>query len=319
MATATAAMPSIGTIGSTMVVFYPVPTPWSISAGCDERIHRQPNNGAILAYDPVYARLMSEARRPTQEWAESCYPVQHQSWWFQAATATPSTVLGPTFVCPQSFTAVHSTVVGSDATARTEYTYCCPPKFTLNIVFPQNQRGNAQCTSILPVGSTLAFLTFLTTTLPAPNSQTIAAWTRTTTLVVSTDATVSGGGVNGYNIIPQRQLDSAQSTGAGADTTNPVSTGSVGTSNKGNDGGDASRTSQPSESSIGTGAIVGVVVGACVVVALLVWASTLLFMRRRRKNSLEQRRAPPANDPTTTVNGWLEDMTVDTQSQGRWR
>lgn len=59
-------------------------------------------------------------------------------------------------------------------------------------------------TSMLPVGSTLAFLTFLTTTLPPPNSQTIAAWTRTTTLVVSSAATVSGGGVNGYNIVPLR-------------------------------------------------------------------------------------------------------------------
>jgi hypothetical protein len=143
-------MPSIGTLGSMLVVFSPVPTPWSISAGCDGKIRRQPNNGVILAYDPVYASLMSEARRPGQELVESCYPAQNQSWWFQTATATPSTVLGPTFVCPESYMTVHSTVVGPDAIARTEYTCTIVPQRQLDSA--QSTGTSAQTTSPVAPG-----------------------------------------------------------------------------------------------------------------------------------------------------------------------
>ncbi|KAK1836343.1 hypothetical protein QBC39DRAFT_296160 [Podospora conica] len=155
---ATATEPTVGTIGTTPVLFFPVPTPWPMSARCDKHIHRQNNQGSILAWDPVYPQLASRA---TVERGESCYPTQQQSWHFQASTATPSTALGPTFVCPEQYTAVFSTLVESNSASRTDYTYCCPPyvspsparwvqrtdptrKYTLNALLPQNQRSAVQ-------------------------------------------------------------------------------------------------------------------------------------------------------------------------------
>lgn len=124
MATARATDPTVGTIGATPVLFFPVPTPWPMSAGCDKQIHRQINKGSILAWDPIYPRIGGSAG---VERGESCYPTQHQSWFFQSSTATPSTALGPTFACPESYTAVFSTLIESNSASRTDYTYCCPP------------------------------------------------------------------------------------------------------------------------------------------------------------------------------------------------
>lgn len=171
-------------------------------------------------------------------------------------------------------------------------------------------------TSMLPVGSTLAFLTFLTTTLPPPNSQTIAAWTRTTTLVVSSAATVSGGGVNGYNIVPLRQLDSPQSPSTTAHTTGPHITGSGGTGNASNNGGDSS-SPRPSSGGLAPGTIGGIAAGAGVFV-LLVVAAWWLWRRSRTKLKAEQRRAPPANYPGTLVSRWLDNVS-DNQGQAQWR
>lgn len=171
-------------------------------------------------------------------------------------------------------------------------------------------------TSMLPVGSTLAFLTFLTTTLPPPNSQTIAAWTRTTTLVVSSAATVSGGGVNGYNIVPLRQLDSPQSPSTTAHTTGPLITGSGGTGNAGNNGGGGSNM-PPSSGDLSPGTIGGIAVGVGVFV-LLVVAAWWLWHRGRNKSKAEQRRTPPANYPGTLVSRWLDNVS-GTQGQAQWR
>jgi hypothetical protein len=110
---------TVGTLAGTPVVFFPVPTPWPSSAGCDNYIYRQLNGGSIIAWDPVYPSLATGA--------ESCYPPQQSSWWFQDASAKPSTALGPTFVCPEAYSAVHSTVLNSASSTQTQYTYCCPP------------------------------------------------------------------------------------------------------------------------------------------------------------------------------------------------
>jgi hypothetical protein len=117
---ATATDPTLGSFSITSVLFFPVPTPWPASAGCDRYIYRQLDEGLILAWDPVYPSAIATA-------AKSCFLPQQSSWWFQSTDASPSTALGPTFVCPESYSAVHSTVLDSNSAAQTQYTYCCPP------------------------------------------------------------------------------------------------------------------------------------------------------------------------------------------------
>jgi len=116
----TATGPTLGTLSGTPVLFFPVPTPWPSSAGCDRYIYRQLGEGSILAWDPVYSRGIGTG-------AESCLLPQQASWWLQDGSANPSTALGPTFVCPMAYSAVHSTVLDSNSAAQTQYTYCCPP------------------------------------------------------------------------------------------------------------------------------------------------------------------------------------------------
>jgi hypothetical protein len=63
----------------------------------------------------------------------------------------------------------------------------------------------------------ISYLIFLTTTPLSPTPEKLAAWTRTSTVADSRAVTIYGGGVNGYNIVPQLQLDGgAPTTGATA-------------------------------------------------------------------------------------------------------
>lgn len=41
---------TVGSLYGTPVLFYPVPTPWPLAAGCDKYIHRQENENLILAW-----------------------------------------------------------------------------------------------------------------------------------------------------------------------------------------------------------------------------------------------------------------------------
>ncbi len=119
-ATTAATDPTSGIVFGTPVVFFPVPTPWPSSAGCDKYVYRQGNEGLILAWDPIYPAYAGTE-------AQSCFPPQQSSWWFQSTKANPSTALGPTFVCPEAYSAVHSTILANNSAAQTQYTYCCPP------------------------------------------------------------------------------------------------------------------------------------------------------------------------------------------------
>ena len=62
---ATATNPTVGTVNGTPIVFYPVPTPWPLSAGCDTYIYRQLAAGTILAWDPVYPQIFATS---AQSW-----------------------------------------------------------------------------------------------------------------------------------------------------------------------------------------------------------------------------------------------------------
>lgn len=111
--------PTLGSLSGTPVLFFPVPTPWPSAAVCDKYIYRQLGEGTILAWDPVYTSFGTGI--------ESCLLPQQRSWWFQPATQSPSIALGPTFVCPKAYSAVHSTVLDNLSGTQTQYTYCCPP------------------------------------------------------------------------------------------------------------------------------------------------------------------------------------------------
>jgi hypothetical protein len=107
-----------GTLFGTPVQFFPLETPYPSLAGCAEGIYRQVNSGTILAWDPVYTQF--------EPGSDSCFPPQQRSWWDQASDADPSSALGPTFVCPEAYSAVHSTVLESNSASQAHYTYCCP-------------------------------------------------------------------------------------------------------------------------------------------------------------------------------------------------
>ncbi|EAQ89615.1 predicted protein [Chaetomium globosum CBS 148.51] len=110
--------PTPGTLFGTPVDFFPLPTPYPSLAGCEEGIYRQVNDGTILAWDPVYTRF--------EPGANACFPPVQRSWWDQPSDADPSTALGPTFVCPEAYHAVHTTVLESNSASQAHYTYCCP-------------------------------------------------------------------------------------------------------------------------------------------------------------------------------------------------
>ncbi|KAK0646799.1 hypothetical protein B0T16DRAFT_328289, partial [Cercophora newfieldiana] len=117
----TSATPSLtlGAVLGTPVLFFPVPTPWPMLPGCDNNIYRQDSNGLIIAYDPIYPAIISSE-------AQSYFRPEQASSWSQSDSVTPSTALGPTFVCPKSWRAVQTTTIHEDATAQIQYTYCCP-------------------------------------------------------------------------------------------------------------------------------------------------------------------------------------------------
>lgn len=310
MANLPATDPTIRNIGTTPVLFFPVPTPWPMSTGCNKNIYRQNNQGSILAWDPIYPQIAASA---LTERRQSCFPTQQQSWHFQDLNATPSTALGPAFVCPESYSAVAATILEANSASRTEFTYCCPPyvpspprrslfprtnpsprKYALNALPAPNTRSAIQwypppplntpnqstnpprSTSLLPVGSTLSFVsvTFTPTVLsPATTTTNVLAYIQSSTVVTATAETVYAVPINGYNIVaaaadPEGSPDSRSSstpTGAGGPTNNSTST-----------------------TPTSPGTIAGAVVGGLVALALAV--ALAYFVGRRRSSNRRRSR-----------------------------
>jgi len=279
--------PTVANILGTSVLLYPVPTPWPYSADCEKYIYRQVNDGTILAWDPVYPSLFS-----TQ--ASTCYLPQQTSWWFQPGTTGIPVALGPTFACPQSYTAVHSTVLGSSpgtgttAGPQTQYTYCCPPQFRQHALLPYDQRSVIQCTSTAAPGNTLSYITvsFATSTITitssgngdggSVNTQTTVSLTSyaTSTVIASSAATIYAPPVNGFNIISQSGGSSSNSssgnTGGGKNNPTPQ----PGTSDQ-----SSSDSSSVGMTSAAKGGIAAGVILVCAFCVLGIW----LFWRRRKR------------------------------------
>ncbi|KAK1832790.1 hypothetical protein QBC39DRAFT_67746 [Podospora conica] len=238
-----------GTILGSSVDFIPVPTPWPMSARCDEYIWRRSADGAVRAFDPNYPYV--DGGR-----GQSCYPDPQSLWWFGRS------VLGPTFVCPESYTSIHSTLVDGDFDALTQFTYCCPPSYTLNTILPWDASyPSKQCTSIVRPSTTIFFVTERRST-----SSGFTFPSSTYTMYTYATETIYGIPVNGFNIVQQRQLDGTGTTGT--TTVQPSATDDA--------GGGGTKVSG--------GVIAGAVVGG--VAALVLLGLVFLFIRswgRKRK------------------------------------
>jgi hypothetical protein len=120
--------PTIMSLSGSPVLFHPVPTPWRYAPNCENYLYIDPDTGYMVGWHPDYTSYGTGAA--------SCYLPQQAHWVSQGLTASPSVALGPTFVCPESYSAVHSTVVARDSATETQFTYCCP-----QYVPPQGRRG----------------------------------------------------------------------------------------------------------------------------------------------------------------------------------
>ncbi|KAK3897159.1 hypothetical protein C8A05DRAFT_39292 [Staphylotrichum tortipilum] len=237
---------TLGTISGTPVLFYPVPTPWASVTRCGDFVWRMMSEGSMFGWDPGYWNMVGTG-------AEGCFQPQMSSWWYQNdISVTPSTALGPTFVCPESFSAVHTTTMDGDGATRTEFTYCCPPEYTLNTLPPPTSRAAAQCASTIAPGRTLSHIT---ATYPGVSKarwpDEPIAYLPTTTVVQGSAATVFAPPVNGFNLVKAR--------GGGG-------------SGSGSGGGGLS-----------LGASVGIAAGASLAGVGVVYAGIWLVWRRRRQ------------------------------------
>jgi hypothetical protein len=112
--------PTVMNLSGSPVLFLPMPTPWPYATKCENYIFIDPDTeDSMVGWHPDYTSYDSEASR--------CYPPQQAHWMGQGLTASPSVALGPTFVCPERYSAVHSTVLARDSAVETQFTYCCPP------------------------------------------------------------------------------------------------------------------------------------------------------------------------------------------------
>lgn len=311
MANRPATDPTIRNLGSTPVLFFPVPTAWPMSTGCSKNIYRQINGGSILAWDPIYPQIAASA---LTERRQSCFPTQQQSWHFQDLNAAPSTALGPAFVCPESYSAVAATVLESNSASRTEFTYCCPPyvpssshslptflshqrtnppsrKYALNALPAPNTRSAIQwyssppppqrpnpstnpprSTSLLPVGSILSFVSVtFTPTVIAP------ATTTTSVLAYIQSSTVVTATAETVYAVPINGYNIIAA--AAADPEGPPDNRSTPT------GGPADNTSTTTTAT-SPGTIAGAVVGGLVALAL---ALALAYFVGRRRSSNRRR------------------------------
>ncbi|KAJ9133329.1 hypothetical protein NKR23_g10833 [Pleurostoma richardsiae] len=255
------------TVSGTPVELLPLSTPWPSGKDCASNIYEQ-LDGHFLAWDPVYGQSFDTAAR-------TCFPPQVTSWWLNSATAT-SVALGPTFVCPEAYSAVQTALVAEE----TQYVYCCPSDYSLFVVQPTTTAAfPSQCTSLATPGQELQFLTIF-------QSGNGVAFSQATSIVESSTVTVFGIPVNGYNF--------AQSTSSTPSTTLQPTPSTTDTSIA------ASSHASSLASAGSAGSPVGVSVGVSVgvVLGVLALGAGAFFLWRRRRRRMHRSRVmmlePPA-------------------------
>ncbi|KAK3300460.1 uncharacterized protein B0H64DRAFT_15904 [Chaetomium fimeti] len=308
---ATATDLTVGNLSGSPIIFYPAPTPWPSSAGCEKNIYRQADGGSILAWDPVYANRfgLKEAR--------GCHAPQVSAWWWQ--NRQPVTAFGPTFVCPEAYSAVYTSTLDSISAVPTQFTYCCPSNYNLGAVFQPTQKTMLQCTSKAGPGATISYMTRTSLTRKVTitgvdgtvvQPTVLSTNIPTSTVVRLSPATVYGLPVNGFNI-GQRQ---ASSTGGASNTvTPPLSptgalspTDALSTTDVLSPTDVLSTTDTPTQSrgpGLTPAAIAGIVVGAVIAVGLLALGT---FFLGRRWAANRRRAAAEEEDPIKDYYHYLQ-------------
>ncbi|KUI63178.1 hypothetical protein VP1G_10303 [Cytospora mali] len=254
-----ATTPFLTTVSGTATSLVPLPTAWtSAGADCGEAIYQQ-IGGNFLAWDPWYVHYIDGD-------LTTCWPPQASSWWNQ--DSSPSTSLGPTFVCPGAYHPAYTSSVGSQTTK----TICCPSGYNLYVADFDRTIFPSQCTSTVTAGATLDWEKIYY------DSAAGDTWSTTSTTVQSDILTIFGIPVNGFNVVATSTTTS--STGS-TDTDSGTSSSSARTMTTA-----SSSVPSSSSSSSGSTSVVGVAVGAsvgAVVGVLLVAVGAFLVWRRRRR------------------------------------
>ncbi|OAA63579.1 LPXTG-motif cell wall anchor [Niveomyces insectorum RCEF 264] len=253
------------TVTGTPTAFLPLATAWPSGADCTSNIYLFGSN-TFLAWDPLYGASMVTSAR-------SCLPPQVTTWWSQPSSDV-YTALGPTFQCPAAYTAALTAVVAGSLYE----TYCCASQYTLFVPRPNddNDANDAddfpsQCTSTVTSGQTFAYFTL----------------GQSTTVVMTTPATVFAIPVNGFDFTP------------GTPTSSPATT-SASTSAR----AETTTVTAKSTSTISAGTSAGITVAAIAGVAMVVGTAFLLLRRKRQRRAAEGGRAHTApHEPPKELDG----------------
>ncbi|KAH8817513.1 hypothetical protein F5884DRAFT_631487, partial [Xylogone sp. PMI_703] len=263
---ATSLASTILTMGGTPTVFLPLPTAWPAGDDCTSNLYLHTpvsNPNTFLAWDPLYGESMVTS-------ASSCLPPQVTAWWNQGSSNTPYTALGPTFVCPEAYSAVQTVLVAKTL----QQMFCCPSQYSLLIPQPNKAKVfPSQCISTIDGGQTVTYL-----------SQQASPDQFTATVVMDSAATIFAIPVNGFNFVtedvsalpttPLATLPSSEPTST-VPSTAPLSTAPSGPDSQ-------SDSNNSPSSSLSTGSIVGIVVGVFAA-GLLVGIAAFVLWRRQRE------------------------------------
>ncbi|ROW15889.1 hypothetical protein VPNG_02612 [Cytospora leucostoma] len=266
-----ATTPFLTTLSGTATSFVPLATAWSsANADCAQAIYAQVA-GNFLAWDPWYVHYIDQD-------LTTCWPPQASSWWNQ--DTSPTTSLGPAFVCPSAYHAAYTSSVDSHTTK----TICCPSGYDLYVAEFEKPSFPSQCTSTLTAGDTLSWEQVVSEGV---------TWTPATTTVQSETLTIYGIPVNGLNVIATSTTTSSSKTASSGSTS---SSGSVdaGTGTSTSAGTVVVYTGTPTPDS--QKHTIGVAVGASVgtFVGLVLIATVAFLLWRRKKRSATGRNAGTA-------------------------
>ncbi|KAH8649099.1 hypothetical protein BX600DRAFT_474541 [Xylariales sp. PMI_506] len=263
----------ITSFSGTAVALYPLATAWPYSSGCSSYIYKRVDS-TFLAWDPLYGQKFDTA-------AAECLAPAITSWWNPVDDSETSTALGPTFVCPEAYTAAETVVVSTS----TQKVYCCPSGYAFAAAQADARGFPTQCISSVTSGDTLSFLSLTLTD----------DTTSVSTTVTTADAiiTVYAIPVNGYNIVQSTSTStssSSSSASTGSSTITSTSTSTSTTTSAASAGG-STGNSTGNSTGVSLGTTVGVSVGVVVGVLLLV-ALGFFIWRRRRAASRAQDQQP---------------------------
>ncbi|EPE26280.1 hypothetical protein GLAREA_02192 [Glarea lozoyensis ATCC 20868] len=251
---------SITTESGTITAWLPILTPYASIAACSSQIYRIASD--IIAYDPYFPIGMGVT-------GLHCLPEELSLSWWQRDTET-TTVLGPTFMCPEAYSAVSTVSFPSSI-----QTLCCPSSYQLTVSII-GLTFASQCTSKFTPGETIFYNEY------QPSSNT---WQRTSSVVAASASPSFAYGfhMNGFNFVPATSTSSSITGSTATSTTQPSNAiMPTTTSSSSNMTAAIQETATPSKKT-SAGAIAGGVIGAVAIVSLLTIIGFWLLRKRKSK------------------------------------